>query len=98
MAEAHYAQIAPHLYCGPVEGAANIQLDTCSPNFLIQESILTWGGFHAELLQKPIRWEQGYIIPPTEPGLGVELNEEVALANPYQGDALHLEMKDRPEV
>jgi len=34
MAEAHYAQIAPHLYCGPVEGAANIQIDTCSPNFL----------------------------------------------------------------
>ncbi len=47
MAEAHYAQIAPHLYCGPIEGAANIQLGLCSPNFLIQESIETWGGFHA---------------------------------------------------
>ena len=31
MAEAHYAQIAPHLYCGPVVGAANIQLAACSP-------------------------------------------------------------------
>ena len=31
MAEAHYAQIAPHLYCGPVEGAANIQLAACTP-------------------------------------------------------------------
>ncbi len=98
MAEAHYAQIAPHLYCGPVEGAANIQLDTCSPNFLIQESILTWGGFHSEILMKPIQWEDGYIIPPTDPGLGIELNEEVALAHPYEGDALHLEMQDRPEV
>ena len=38
MAEAHYAEIAPHLYCGPIEAAANIQLGTCSPNFLIQES------------------------------------------------------------
>ena len=37
MAEAYYAQIAPHLYCGPIEEAANIQLDVCSPNFLIQE-------------------------------------------------------------
>ncbi len=98
MAEAHYAQIAPHLYCGPVEGAANIQLDTCSPNFLIQESILTFGGFHAEILKTPIRWEEGYIIPPTAPGLGVELNEAVALANPYEGEALHLEMQARPEV
>ena len=46
MAEAHYAQIAPHLYCGPIVGAANIQLATCSPNFLILESIERWDGFH----------------------------------------------------
>ncbi len=96
LAEAHYAQIAPHLYCGPIEGAANIQLDTCSPNFLIQESIQTWGGFHAEILKKPIQWQDGYIIPPTEPGIGVELNEEVAVRHPYDGDKLHLEMLDRP--
>jgi len=84
MAEAYYAQIAPHLYCGPIEAAANIQLDTCSPNFLIQESIETFGGFHAEILKEPIQWEDGYIIPPAKPGLGVELNEEVAAKHPYQ--------------
>ena len=76
MAEVDHVQIAPHLYCGPVVGAANIQLATCSPNFLIQESIETWQGFHAAILKKPIRWSEGYIIPPTEPGLGVELNED----------------------
>lgn len=96
MAEAHYAQVAPHLYCGPVEGAANIQLATCSPNFLILESIQTWGGFHAQILKQPIRWEDGYVIPPTAPGLGVELDEAVARAHPYTGDRLHLEMADRP--
>lgn len=96
IAEAHYAQIAPHLYCGPIEAAANIQIDTCSPNFLIQESIETLCGFHAEILKKPIRWEEGYIIPPTEPGLGVELDEEVANRNPYTGNQLHLEMTDQP--
>jgi 2-dehydro-3-deoxyphosphogalactonate aldolase len=95
MAEAHYAQVAPHLYCGPIEGAANIQLSACIPNFLILESIQTWGGFHAQILKKPIRWEEGYVIPPTEPGLGVELNEDVALAHPYEGDRLHLEMTER---
>ena len=96
MAEAHYAQIAPHLYCGPIEGAANIQISTCSPNFLILESIQTWGGFHAEILKQPIVWQDGYVIPPTAPGLGVELDEDVAAAHPYQGDELHLEMADRP--
>ncbi len=96
MAETYYAQIAPHLYCGPVEGAANIQISACTPNFLILESIQTWGGFHTEILKKPIQWEDGYVIPPSEPGIGVELNEEVALANPYEGTALHLEMSETP--
>jgi len=85
MAEAHHVQIAPHLYCGPIEAAANIQIATCSPNFLIQESIETFGGFYAELVTEPIQWQDGYIIPPNRPGLGIELNEEVATAHPYQG-------------
>ncbi len=84
MAESYYAQIAPHLYCGPIEAAANIQIGTCSPNFLIQESIETFGGFHAEILKDPIQWEDGYIIPPTKPGLGVELDEEVMAKYPFQ--------------
>jgi 2-dehydro-3-deoxyphosphogalactonate aldolase len=96
MAEAHYAQIAPHLYCGPIEGAANIQIDACSPNFLIQEGIETWGGFHAEILKEPIQWQDGFIIPPTGPGLGVELNEEAAARHPYTGDELHFEPTEQP--
>ncbi|MEO1292188.1 MAG: enolase C-terminal domain-like protein, partial [Pseudomonadota bacterium] len=85
-----------HLYCGPVVGAANIQLAACSPNFLILESIEQWGGFHGRILKAPIRWEEGYVIPPETPGLGVELDEEVARAHPYDGDALHLEMAPDP--
>lgn len=96
MAEAYYVQIAPHLYCGPIAGAADIQLSTCTPNFLIQESIQTWGGFQAEILKEPIQWQEGYILPPTQPGLGVELNEDVAARHPYTGQRLHLEMADRP--
>lgn len=96
MAEAHYVQIAPHLYCGPIAAAADIQLSTCSPNFLIQESILDFGGFHAQILNKPINWQAGYIIPPNEPGLGVTLNEAVAAAHPYTGNRLHLEMTEYP--
>ncbi|HEX6299351.1 MAG TPA: mandelate racemase/muconate lactonizing enzyme family protein [Acidimicrobiia bacterium] len=96
LAEAHNAQIAPHLYCGPIVGAANIQLATCSPNFLILEGILDWGGFHAEILKTPLRWEDGYLIPPTAPGLGVELDEEVVRAHPYDGNGLHLDMTEEP--
>ena len=96
MAEVYHVQIAPHLYCGPIVGAANVQLATCSPNFLIQESIERWDGFHAAILKKPIRWEEGYIIPPTDPGLGVELNEEYIAKFPYTDTALHLDMTGKP--
>ena len=63
---------------------------------MIQESIQTWGGFHAEILDRPVQWEDGYIIPPTRPGLGIELNEAVAEAHPYDGTELHLEMSNTP--
>jgi 2-dehydro-3-deoxyphosphogalactonate aldolase len=75
MAEAHYAMIAPHMYVGPISAAAAIQLDTCSPNFLIQEYNVN--DLHSEIFTEPIKFENGYIIPPTGPGLGVELDEEV---------------------
>jgi 2-dehydro-3-deoxyphosphogalactonate aldolase len=76
MAETHYATIAPHMCGGPVAGAADIQLSVCSPNFLIQEGIEMWDGWHADILEEPIRWENGYIIPPDGPGLGVELDQD----------------------
>ena len=96
LAEAAYAQIAPHLYAGPIEAAANVQLCACSPNFLILEGILDWGGFHGQLLRRPLDWQEGYVIPPNAPGLGVELDEAVAAAHPYPDSALHLEMSEEP--
>ena len=94
IAEAHGVQIAPHLYCGPIVGAANIQIATCIPNFLILESIKKMDGFYAEILTKPIQWDQGYVIPSKEPGLGVEINENVARKYPYKGEKLHLQVSN----
>ena len=94
LAETYYAQIAPHLYCGPIVGAANIQISTCSPNFLILEGVKDWGNFYSEILKDPIKWEKGYVIPSDKPGLGVELNEELAEKSIYKGTKLHLEMAE----
>ncbi len=97
IAEVYFAQIAPHLYNGPIGAAASIQLATATPNFLIQESIMTWGGFHAEVLQEKIEWQDGYIIPSDKPGLGIALNMDVVKAHsPYTGKALHLSMDSKP--
>ena len=94
IAEVFGAQIAPHLYAGPIEWAANIQLSVTLPNFLLLETIETGGGFHSELLSSKIIWENGYVIAPTEPGLGVDLNEDVARNNPYVENDLHLNMSN----
>ena len=79
IAEAHYAMIAPHMYCGPIAAAAAIQVDTCSPNFLIQEA--NQGPLHKTIFKEPLVFENGYIIPPTGPGLGVEFDEDVLKAH-----------------
>lgn len=94
MAEAFNAQMAPHLYAGPIEWAANVQLGACIPNLLLLETIET--EFHKALVDTPIVLDQGHIIPPDRPGLGVELNEEVARAHPYSGNQLHLEPRTEP--
>jgi L-alanine-DL-glutamate epimerase-like enolase superfamily enzyme len=96
MAETRAAQIAPHLYCGPVVAAANIQISTCSPNFLILESIGKFDGPFMDFLTTPISWEDGYILPPTSPGLGVELNDAAVAAHPYTGTELHLTLATEP--
>jgi len=75
MCEAHYAMIAPHMYCGPVAASAAVQLDTSSPNFLVQE--YNTNDLHSEIFVNPITIINGFITPPTGPGLGIELNEAV---------------------
>lgn len=94
LAEVHGAQVAPHLYSGPIGGAANIAVAATIPNFLILEGILEWGGFHADILTNPVRWEDGYVVPFTEPGLGTEVNEQVARANPWIAGGTHLAMTE----
>ena len=94
MAEVFNAQMAPHLYAGPVEWAANIHLAASIPNLLLLESIET--PFHDQLIKGSIRVEDGFVTPPTTPGLGIEVDEDLARAHPYTGDGLHLQMQEDP--
>ncbi|MEM0977088.1 MAG: mandelate racemase/muconate lactonizing enzyme family protein [Pseudomonadota bacterium] len=94
LAEACNAQVAPHLYAGPVEWAANVQLAVNIPNILMVETIQTGGEFHRALVGDVPVWQDGYIIAPTGPGLGIQFDESVARDNPYTGDRLHLEMQE----
>jgi len=94
MAETFNAEMAPHLYAGPIEWAANIQLAVSIPNLLIAETIET--PFHDALIKSSLTVERGFVAAPSAPGLGIEVDEELARAHPFTGEGLHLEMQDAP--
>ena len=94
LAEAWNAEMAPHLYAGPIEWAANIQLAATIPNILMAETIET--PFHNALVRDSITVEDGYVLPPDAPGLGIDVDENLARANPFTGQGLHLEMQEAP--
>ncbi|WP_370301603.1 mandelate racemase/muconate lactonizing enzyme family protein [Pseudooceanicola sp.] len=94
MAEGFNVQMAPHLYAGPVEWAANLHFATSIPNLLIAETIET--PFHDALIGGSIRVEDGFVSLSDAPGLGIEVDEALARAHPYTGTGLHLEMQEDP--
>ena len=96
IAEVYNAQMAPHLYAGPVEWAANIHLSVSIPNTLIAETIET--PFHDALIKSSIQVDNGFITAPSAPGLGIEFDEVLARAHPYEDDGkhLHLQMQEAP--
>ena len=82
MAESYDVALAPHCPLGPIALASCIQVDAVAYNALIQEQSL---GIHyntsADLLDyladpSVFHYENGFVILPTAPGLGIELNEE----------------------
>ena len=78
MAEANYVGIVPHNPLGPVSTVACLQLDACIPNFTIQEfpSFYLSGGESA-MLKEPLQVENGYILIPDKPGIGIELADDI---------------------
>ncbi len=86
MAETHYMSIAPHNPLGPISLASCLQLDACTPNFLIQEHPARPESKGEGFLKRPFVLEDGYIKVPEGPGLGIEVDEDFVLKNAYPGD------------
>ena len=87
MSELYFGTVAPHNPLGPISLAACLQLDACTPNFLVQEhpgnpdkSDLGVG-----YIKNPFVIKEGYIDVPNGPGLGVELDEEALKDKIYDG-------------
>jgi galactonate dehydratase len=71
MAEAYYADVAPHNPLGPISLAAGVQMSASIPNFLCQEQVSLGEGY----IKDPFRVRDGFLELPKGPGLGIELDE-----------------------
>lgn len=78
--ETHYIDIAPHNPLGPVSAAACVALCMASTNVGVQEMPQKPGAFDQAVFPEQIDWNDGYAIAPDRPGLGVEMDETVALS------------------
>lgn len=84
MAEAWFVPVAPHNIHGPVGTAMSLHLAAAIPNFLILEYSVEEVSWKAELVGADLTPQDGYITLPTAPGLGVDLDEDLALAHPFR--------------
>ena len=84
MAEARHNPVSFHNPSGPISNAAILQLAATVPNFLIHEIMLTDGAFRKRITNERVVYEDGFIMVPDAPGLGIEVNEEGLSEYPYQ--------------
>ncbi|MFH1719884.1 MAG: galactonate dehydratase [Planctomycetota bacterium] len=99
LAEAHYAQVVPHNPLSPVSTAACIQLAACIPNFALQEYPV---GEHeppkSEIVKSALKLQNGYLIIPDAPGIGVELAEDAQQRHPYRPRGLTTRLNEDGSV
>lgn len=88
MAETYNVSVAPHNPLGPISLAACIQLDACTPNFLIQEhpTLEDLGDLGHGILVDPFEIVDGSIFLPSGPGLGIEVDEDALAAKRTNGE------------
>jgi galactonate dehydratase len=85
LAEAHHAGVVPHNPLSPVSTAACIQLAACIPNFALQE--YPKGEDETpkrEIVKSTLQLENGFLIIPEAPGLGIELAEDAVERYPFR--------------
>jgi galactonate dehydratase len=89
MAEVYYMGVAPHNPLGPVANAAALHFALSTPNFLIQEDMLTDVPWRFDVVQHALKTDNGYWLPIDAPGLGIEVDEAAAKRHPFKQEVIH---------
>lgn len=82
--ETHYIKLALHNPLGPISSAACLQLNLATSNFGVQEQPRKTGTVLTDVVPVQPVWEDGYLLAPTIPGIGVEFDREAAKKSPFQ--------------
>lgn len=93
--ETHYIKLALHNPLGPISSAACLQMNLATSNFGVQEQPRKTGTVLADVVPVQPEWKDGYLLPPTLPGLGIEFDREAAKKHPFQKrEMMHLSRLD----
>jgi L-alanine-DL-glutamate epimerase-like enolase superfamily enzyme len=93
--ETHYINLAVHNPLGPVSTAACLQLNLACSNFGVQEQPSRPGTILTDVVPVQPEWKDGYLLPPTRPGLGIVFDREAAKKHPFEMRELpHLHRPD----
>jgi L-alanine-DL-glutamate epimerase-like enolase superfamily enzyme len=93
--ETHYIDLAVHNPIGPVATSAFLHLCLSVPNFAVQELPRRPNESMPNTILNQPDWEDGYLLPPTAPGLGIEFDREAIKAHPFVMQELpHLRRED----
>ncbi|NBP76352.1 MAG: galactonate dehydratase [Proteobacteria bacterium] len=82
--ETHYIKLATHNPLGPVSTAACLHLNLSSPLVGVQEQPRKPGTSLMDVVTVQVPWENGYLLPPTRPGLGIDFDRDAARKHPFQ--------------
>lgn len=87
--ETHYIKLATHNPLGPVSTAACLHMNLATTGVGVQEWAIRGrgerpGGVLSDIFPISLEWEDGYLLPPTRPGLGIEFNREAARQHPFE--------------
>jgi galactonate dehydratase len=84
LCETYGVSMAPHNPLGPIATMVSVHLGLTIPNFLIQEVMRSDVPWRNEVFNGVPEIKDGFIYPPTTPGIGVEIDEVLAAKYPFQ--------------
>ena len=74
LAARHKVPVSFHTWGDGVALAASVHLSAALKDCIVMELDYTYNPLREELLREPFKVQNGFLIPPERPGLGIELN------------------------